>query len=112
MEKSKKELKNEYKRMKFPMGVFQIKNTQNEMVLIDVSTDMESKWNRHKTELKFGSHRNKLLQMDWNKYGANNFHFEVLSELEDSDNENIDYKEELNVLKNMILEDLGTNNTY
>lgn len=90
--------------MKFPMGVFQIKNIRNEKVLIDFSTDMESKWNRHITELKFGSHRNIMLQLDWNEHGIDNFRFEILSELEENDN--IDYQTELKVLKNMIIEEL------
>ncbi len=42
--KTKKELKEEYKQMKIPMGVFQIKNISNNKVLIDNSIDMESKW--------------------------------------------------------------------
>lgn len=112
MIKTKKELKNEYKRKKLPMGVFQIKNTKNEKVLIDFSVDMISKWNRHLTELKFGSHRNKALQLDWNKYGADYFNFEVLSELEDSENEINDYQEDLKVLKKLIIEELKIKNIY
>ncbi len=67
--KTKKEIKEEYKQMKFPMGVFQIRNLQTNKVFIDNSTDMDSKWGRHKMELKFGSHRNTTLQKDWNEYG-------------------------------------------
>ncbi|MFD0761644.1 hypothetical protein ACFQZW_06080 [Lutibacter aestuarii] len=48
--------------MKPPMGVFQIKNLNTNKVLIDSSIDMVFKWNRHKMELKFGTHRNKKLQ--------------------------------------------------
>jgi len=51
--KTKKELKDEYKQKVFPMGVFQVKCTVNGRLLIDNSVDMESKWNRHKMELKF-----------------------------------------------------------
>ena len=43
--KTKKELKDEYKQMKFPMGVFQVKNICTNKVLVDNSLDMESKWN-------------------------------------------------------------------
>ena len=49
--KTKKELKEEYKQRKIPMGIFQIKNIRNNKVLIDNSIDMESKWNRHKRNL-------------------------------------------------------------
>ena len=67
--KTKKELKEEYKQPKTPMGVFQIKNIKNKKVRIDKSIDMESKWNRHKMELKFGNHRNRNFQKEWNEYG-------------------------------------------
>lgn len=110
--KTKKELKEEYKQMRFPMGVFQIKNISNNKVLIDNSVDMESKWNRHKMELKFGNHRNKNLQTDWNKYGEENFVFEVLSEFKKNEKENIDYNEELNTLQDMIIEELSIENSY
>ncbi len=55
--KTKKELKDEYKQMKFPMGVFQIRNIRNNKVFIDNSINMKSKLNRHKMELKYGNHR-------------------------------------------------------
>jgi len=105
--KTKKELKEEYKQMKFPMGVFQIKNISNNKVLIDNSIDMMSKWNRHQMELKFGTHRNKTLQKDWNENGEDNFVFEVLSELKSKDEENISYKKELKTLQEIVIEELS-----
>ncbi len=110
--KTKKELKDEYKQMEFPMGVFQIKCIVNEKFFIDNSVDMKSKWNRHKMELKFGNHRNKDLQKDWNQYGENKFVFEVLSEFKKTEKENINYKKELKTLQDMIFEELETDNMY
>lgn len=110
--KTKKELKEAYKQMEFPMGVFQITCTSNGRSLVDHSIDMESKWNRHKMELKFGNHRNKDLQNDWNKYGENGFVFEVLSELKKSEDETMNYNQELKTLQNMIIEELEIENTY
>lgn len=110
--KTKKELKEEYKQMKFPMGVFQIKNIKSNKVLIDNSVDMESKWNRHKIELKFGNHRNKDFQNDWNEYGEENFVFEVLSELKKNENENINYNKELKTLQDMVIEEVNIENLY
>ncbi|MDX1829814.1 MAG: GIY-YIG nuclease family protein [Lutibacter sp.] len=98
--------------MKTPMGVFQIKNISNNKVLIDNSIDMVSKWNRHKMELKFGNHRNNNLQKDWNEYGADNFVFEVLSELKKKDEENINYQKELKILQEFVIEELNIENTY
>ena len=110
--KTKKELKEEYKQLKIPMGVFQIKNIRNNKVLIDYSIDMKSKWNRHKMELKFGNHRNRNFQKEWNEYGEENFVFEVLSELIKSEEENINYNKELKTLQDMVIEELNVKNIY
>ena len=105
--KSHKELRDAYKQMKFPMGVFQIKNVSNNRVFIDSSTDMLSKWNRHKTELRFGGHRNKALQKDWKEYGEGNFVFEILTELKPSEGQNGSFARELKLLETLILEELA-----
>jgi len=110
--KTKKELKEEYKQLEIPMGVFQIKNIKNNKVLIDYSIDMESKWNRHKMELKFGKHRNIDFQKDWNEYGEENFIFEVLSKLKKNEEENTNYNKELKILKDMVIEELNIDNIY
>tara|TARA_R110000744_G_scaffold164101_2_gene281186 strand:- start:13652 stop:13990 length:339 start_codon:yes stop_codon:yes gene_type:complete len=110
--KTKKELKEAYKQMKIPMGVFQIRNISNNKILIDHSIDMESKWNRHKMELKFGNHRNRSFQKDWNEDGEENFVFEVLSELKSRDEENINYNKELKTLQDMVTEELNIESIY
>ena len=46
-------------------------------------------------ELKFGNHRNRTFQKEWNEYGEENFVFEALSELIKSEEENINYNKEL-----------------
>lgn len=110
--KTKKELKEEYKQMKIPMGVFQIKNIKNNKVLIDHSIDMESKWNRHKMELKFGNHRNRSFQKDWNEYGEENFEFDVLLELKKREEENINFNKELKNLQDLVIEELDIESIY
>ena len=105
--KSKKEIKEAYKQLKIPLGVFQIINIKNNKILIDYSIDMQSKWNRHKIELKFGNHRNKVLQKDWNTYAEENFVFQILSELKPSDDENINYRTELKELYELVTEELN-----
>ena len=110
--KTKKELKEAYQQLKIPMGVFQIRNISNNKFLIDHSIDMESKWNRHKMELKFGNHRNRSFQKDWNEYGEENFVFEVLSELKGRDEKNINYNKELKTLQDMVTEELNIESIY
>jgi len=102
--KTNKELKAEYKQMKFPMGVFQIRNLVNGKVFIDSSTNMNAKWNRHKVQLNFGNNWITELQNDWKKYGEENFVFEVVSELEEKDGGSDNYKSELELLEEMILD--------
>lgn len=102
--KTNKELKNDYKHMKKPMGVFQIRNKSNDKILVEGSTNMEAKWNRHCVELRFGNHRNKVLQNDWNTFSEDQFVFEVLSELDQK--EDLNFSEEVKVLEEMVVEEL------
>lgn len=103
--KTRKEIKEEYKQKKFSMGVFQVRNISNNKIFIDNSIDMVSKWNRHKTELRFGNHKNMELQKDWNEKGENNFVFEILSELKHDEERSVNYPKELQLLQQMIIEE-------
>jgi hypothetical protein len=105
--KTKKELKDAYKLSKTPMGVFQIRNKTNAKVFIDNALDISAKQNRHRAELKFGNHRNKELQDDWKTFGADNFVFEVLAELEYKDEGYSNYTAELKDLQEMVLDELS-----
>ena len=104
--KTKKELKDAYKQSKTAMGVFQIRNKINGKVFIDSALDMNGKQNRHRAELKFGNHRNKELQQDWKSFGADNFIFEVLAELEPREEGYSNYTQELKELYQMVSDDL------
>lgn len=106
MMKARKELKEEYKQMKFKIGVFQIKNTVNNKVFIDSSMDIVAIWNRQRMELNFGSHPNLSLQKDWNKFGADKFEYEIISEIKQSETEIRDYKKELKAFEASHLEKL------
>ena len=109
---TKQELKSAYKEYRPTMGVFAIRNLSNDKVLIDYSTDMKSKWIRHRTELNFGSHRNKQLQHDWTELGADQFTFEVLSELKESKEKQVNYKAELKTLVEMVIEEHTSSKQY
>ncbi len=79
--KTKEELLQEYQSRKPIAGVFRIKNLVSEKILLEASSDMPAKMNRHRTELKFGSHRNKSLQRDWNADGEENFDISIISQV-------------------------------
>ena len=102
--KTKKELIEDYKKMNPVMGVFMISNNKNNKILIDNSIDIHSKWNRHRMELRFGKHKNKSLQNDWNLYGEESFIFDILTELKESDKDKdkVNFRKELKLLQNMI----------
>ncbi len=105
--KDRKAIKAAYKLKKSTMGVFQILNKVNGKRLIEESADIPAKWNRHQTELRFGSHRNTIFQKDWNEHGKENFEFSILSELKIKEGETINVGQELKTLKEMVLEELG-----
>jgi len=106
MVKTKKDLKEEYKLKQFKIGVFQIRNKINGKIYIDSSPNLDAIWNRHRVELNFGGHRNEVLQKEWTALGEENFSFEILSEIEQKDGENIDYTKEAKQLALMFIDEL------
>jgi group I intron endonuclease len=105
--KSKKELKDSYKEMKFKVGVFQIRNTINNKVYIESSTDLVAIWNKHKFQLNSGLHPNKNLQNEWTVFGQENFVYEILSEIKQDETQTIDYRKEVKQLENMFIDELN-----
>jgi hypothetical protein len=105
--KTKKDLKEEYKQMKFKMGVFQIRNIVNNKIYIDHSLNLTAIWNRHRMQLNFGVHPNLLLQEEWKAFGEENFSYEILSEIKHEEDEKTDYNRELKLLETMYMEELA-----
>ena len=99
-------LKAEYKQTRQPMGVLQIKNELNGKILVDSSMNVGGRINRHRAELRTGSHRNKTLQKEWNENGADSFSFNVLEYLEPNEDEKYDYREDLALLEEIWMEKL------
>lgn len=102
--KTKKEMREEYKQLKFPMGVFQIRNVKSGKVFVGSSMNLDKIWNRHKFQLEMGGHKSKSLQKDWNELGAECFVFEVLEEIKESDDPSVDNAREVEVLLEMVVE--------
>ncbi|MDO9257284.1 MAG: GIY-YIG nuclease family protein [Bacteroidales bacterium] len=104
--KTSKELKEEYKQMKFKMGVFQIRNTVNNKIFIGSSLDLKAIWHAQKIQLDMGMHQNSDLQKDWKEYGPENFSYEILEEIHETEDKHLDYRKEIKALEQMIIEDL------
>lgn len=97
----KREIKKAYKETKQPMGVYAIRIEGEERVFLDFATDLQARFNRHRTELRFGSHRNKELQALWNGRGESAFRFAVVDELEHEEEGPSNVREELETLAEM-----------
>jgi hypothetical protein len=104
--KSRKELNREYQERPKPAGVFQVKNTANDKVLLGSSLNLDGVLNGHRFMLRTGSHRNKALQADWHEYGAEKFVFEILEVVQVKDDPNFNLSDELTLLEMIWLESL------
>jgi group I intron endonuclease len=62
------------------IGIYRIKNLINNKCYYGSSKHIEKRLTRHKRELKNNTHINCILQRAWDKYGENNFSFEVVEE--------------------------------
>lgn len=87
------------------MGVFRIRNTISNKIFVGSSTDLVAIWHRHRLQLNFGNHPNEALQNDWNQAGADNFAYEIISEIKQDDKET-DYEKEVKLLEEMFIEEL------
>jgi len=60
------------------IGIYKIINTYNGNYYVGSSKNIHRRWNEHLKKLKSDNHQNVILQRAWNKYGENNFKFEVI----------------------------------
>lgn len=104
--KSRKELIREYQQRDASAGVFQIKNSVNGKVLMGSSLNLDGPLNSHRFMLKIGSHRNSLLQQEWNEFGPDAFVFEVLEVVKVTDEPGFNLKDELTLLEQIWIEEL------
>ena len=102
----KSAMKKIYKQAKQPMGVYKIRNSQNDKVYIGFATDLQARFNRHRAELKFGNHRNSELQKIWNSSGESAFDFEILDVLDHEESVQVNIDEELCVLAEIWIQKL------
>lgn len=60
-------------------GIYKIKNIiTNDCYIGSAAYTFNKRWNTHKHQLKNNKHHSIILQRAWNKYGENNFIFEII----------------------------------
>ena len=97
----RKEKIRQYKETPLPAGIFRVKNIQSSKSFIGSSTNLPGMLNRQRFQLDNDSHVNRELQRDWKELGSDAFVFEILDQLEPSDDPNRNQAEELQVLLDM-----------
>jgi group I intron endonuclease len=64
------------------IGIYRIKNLINGKCYYGSSKNIEKRWKTHLNQLRDKKHINCILQRAWNKYGEDNFIFEIVEECE------------------------------
>ena len=110
---TKKELQVQYKERKIIGGVYIIRNTLNNKLLLGATGDLQSSKNRFDFEQKTGSCVDMKLQKDWAAQGSSSFTFEVLEELEKGETQTqTEFKADIDLLKEIWIEKLSNENLY
>lgn len=108
----KKELATNYTQTFRSMGVYQIRNTQNDKILVNSSMDLNGMRNRLEFCIQMNTNTFNELQKDWATFGGKSFVFEVLDEIEPREETVLDaadlksYRAEVDALLELWLEKL------
>lgn len=72
--------------MRETCGIYKITNTKNDKVYIGSSKNILNRWGNHIFNLVGGKHHSNEFQKDFEKYGVENFIFQVLKILDNKEN--------------------------
>ena len=64
------------------IGIYRIKNLVNEKCYYGSSKNIQKRWKTHLNQLRNKKHINCILQRAWDKYGEDNFVFEIVEKCE------------------------------
>lgn len=110
---NKNELKARYKERTMIGGVYVVRNTQNGKFLLESAQDIQGSKNRFDFSQKTNSCVSMKLQKDWAEQGAQTFAFELLEELTKGETQtDAEFKADLQILKEMWAEKLGSQGAY
>ena len=110
---TKKKLRAQYKDTDAVGGVYLIRNTVNNKILLDAAADLKSRKNRFEFSQKTGSCVEMKLQKDWATYGRQQFVLEVLEVLEKGKTQtHEEFKADIGFLKEIWLDKLSNEEFY
>lgn len=98
---SRKETKRAYLEAPKEAGIFRITNRENGRVYLGSSLNLHGPLNKHQFVLSMGSHMNKALQKDWQKFGADAFVFEIVDTVSPADEPGFHMENELSRLEDI-----------
>lgn len=102
----KKELKQQFRETPVESGIYQIKNTINNKIMVGSTRNLKT-LNGIKFMLETNGYTpNKDLQNEWNQYGKDAFTFDILEKLKKNDDPYFNEKEALLALEEKWLEKL------
>ena len=111
--KTKKELQAQYKERTVTGGVYAVRNTRRDKLLVEASTDLQGSKNRFDFAKATGSCVHTKLSADWAEQGSGDFVFEVLEDLEKGDTQTAEeFKADVGLLREMWLEKLSGKELY
>ena len=109
----KKKILSAYKERKITGGICAIKNTVTKKLLLEITTDIQGLKNRFEFSQKTGVPFSLLLQKDYTVYGVQSFSLEELELITKEDTKTMEeFKEELNILKEIWQEKFKTEDLY
>ena len=110
---NRKKLVEEYKNREILGGICGIRNTANQKILIESTTDLAANKNRFDFFHKTNAMTNNKLKRDWEQYGKEAFQFEVLEELKkDPLQSQSNFLKDLELLKELWIEKFQKDQLY
>ena len=110
---SRKDMIQRYKERKKLGGVYVVRNTIKDKILIEATADLSSSKNRFEFAQKTGSCVDLKLKKDWNDQRGAGFVFEVLEELEKGETQtDAEFSADVKLLKELWIEKMADEVIY
>ena len=82
-----------------PMGIYAVCALSSNHMMLGSSRNVHAALNRARFELRMGTHRDRVLQAEWHRSGADSLRFDVLELVKDREDADFDYAGELKALE-------------